>query len=565
MPYPASMEDSKRNVEETRPKRLEKGPFPRISAEERDVIVPKFHPDYRKEQFRELRIGPNKGETAPLEIADLLEGNSRIDPDRIDLDDVDYDVDVLVIGCGGAGGAAALLAEENGGDVLISSKLRLGDANTVGAQAGTQACDRPNDSPAIHYLDVMGGGHYVNVPELVEALVKDSPDVIRWLESLGVNWDKEPDNSYHELTGGGASRRRMHSCRDYTGLEEMRVVRDEIRQRNMHGRKINWLEFEPAIELLMDDKGQVAGAILMNLETKQMIIARAKAVVMATGGMGRTHIQGFPTTNHYGATADGLVLAYRAGCPLVHTDTMQYHPTGAAFPPQILGFLVTEKVRTLGAELVNCDGEQFVHPLEARDTESSAEIRECKERGKGVTTPTGEVGLWLDSPMIDIKRGAGTIKRELPAMVRQFARFDIDITKEPMLVYPTLHYQNGGIVIKADASTPVPGLFAAGECEGGVHGRNRLIGNSTLDLFVFGRRAGRAAARWAKEVKLGKLTLDHVRKWQQEIKKAGLENMPVSPMLLPNYANQERPVPGFQPLGQVSRYTPFGDRAVRWI
>ncbi len=565
MPYPASMEDSKRNVEETRPKRLEKGPFPRIPAEERDVIVPKFHPDYKKEQFRELRIGPNKGESAPLEIADLLEGNSRIDPDRIDLDDVDYDVDVLVIGCGGAGGAAALLAEENGSDVLISSKLRLGDANTVGAQAGTQACDRPNDSPAIHYLDVMGGGHYVNVPELVEALVKDSPDVIRWLESLGVNWDKEPDNSYHELTGGGASRRRMHSCRDYTGLEEMRVVRDEIRQRNAHGRKINWLEFEPAIELLMDDKGRVAGAILMNLETKQMTIVRAKAVVMATGGMGRTHIQGFPTTNHYGATADGLVLAYRAGCPLVHTDTMQYHPTGAAFPPQILGFLVTEKVRTLGAELVNCDGEQFVHPLEARDTESSAEIRECKERGKGVTTPTGEVGLWLDSPMIDIKRGAGTIRRELPAMVRQFARFDIDITKEPMLVYPTLHYQNGGIVIKADASTPVPGLFAAGECEGGVHGRNRLIGNSTLDLFVFGRRAGRAAAKWAKEVKLGKLTLDHVRKWQQEIKKAGLENMPVSPMLLPNYANQERPVPGFQPLGQVSRYTPFGDRAVRWI
>jgi succinate dehydrogenase/fumarate reductase flavoprotein subunit len=565
MPYPASMEDSKRNVEETRPKRLEEGPFPRISAEERDVIVPKFHPDYKKEQFRELRIGPNKGETAPLEIADLLEGNSRIDPDRIELDDVDYDVDVLVIGCGGAGGAAALLAEENGGDVLISSKLRLGDANTVGAQAGTQACDRPNDSPAIHYLDVIGGGHYVNVPELVEALVKDSPDVIRWLESLGVNWDKEPDNSYHELTGGGASRRRMHSCRDYTGLEEMRVIRDEMRQRNMHGRKINWLEFEPAIELLMDDKGQVAGAILMNLETKQMTVVRAKAVVMATGGMGRTHIQGFPTTNHYGATADGLVLAYRVGCPLVHTDTMQYHPTGAAFPPQILGFLVTEKVRTLGAELVNCDGEQFVHPLEARDTESSAEIRECKERGKGVTTPTGEVGLWLDSPMIDIKRGAGTIRRELPAMVRQFARFDIDITKEPILVYPTLHYQNGGIVIKADASTPVPGLFAAGECEGGVHGRNRLIGNSTLDLFVFGRRAGRAAAKWAEEVKLGKLTLDHVRKWQQEIKEAGLENMPVSPMLLPNYANQERPVPGFQPLGQVSRYTPFGDRAVRWI
>ena len=142
----------------------------------------------------------------------------------------------------------------------------------------------------------------------------------------------------------------------------------------------------------------------------------------------------FTQTGALIATADGLVLAYRAGCPLVDIDTMQYHPTGAAFPPQILGFLVTEKVRTLGAELINCDGEQFVHPLEARDTEASAEIRECKERGKGVITPTREVGVWLDSPMIDIKRGAGTIQREIPAMVRQFARFNIDIVTEPMLV-----------------------------------------------------------------------------------------------------------------------------------
>ena len=307
------------------------------------------------------------------------------------------------------------------------------------------------------------------------------------------------------------------------------------------------------------------GALLMNLETRETTLVRAKAVVIATGGLGRIHIQGFPTTNHYGATADGLVLAYRAGAPLVHMDTVQYHPTGAVFPPQILGFLVTEKVRTLGAELVNANGEQFVHPLEARDSEASAEIRECKERGNGVATPTGEVGLWLDSPMIDIERGSGTIQRELPAMVRQFGRFDIDIVKEPMLVYPTLHYQNGGIKIGADAATAIPGLFAAGEVTGGVHGRNRLIGNSTLDLFVFGRRAGVSAAAYAKEAKLADLSLDHVRNWQQQMRETGLEDMPVSPMLLPNYAKQERPAPGFQPLGQVSGYTPFGDRAVRWI
>jgi succinate dehydrogenase / fumarate reductase flavoprotein subunit len=177
---------------------------------------------------------------------------------------------------------------------------------------------------------------------------------------------------------------------------------------------------------------------------------------------------------------------------------MQYHPTGVAFPVQILGQLVTEKVRTLGAQLVNCDGEQFINPLDPRDVVAAANIRECR-RGKGINTPTGEVGVWLDSPMIDMIRGSGNIAAQLPAMVRQFSRFGIDITKEPMLVYPTLHYQNGGIKIDPNGATTVAGLFAAGECEGGVHGRNRLIGNSTLDIFVFGRRAGKAAAQYAKE------------------------------------------------------------------
>ncbi len=381
--------------------------------------------------MRPLAIGPNKGDSTPNEIADLLEGNSRIDPDKIDLSKVDYDVDVLVIGGGGAGASAALLAQENGANVLLATKLRLGDCNTVGAQAGTQAADRAQDSPAHHYLDTMGGGHFVNIPELVEALVKDAPSVIKWLETLGVNWDKNPDGSMHELCGGGASRLRLHSARDYTGLEEMRVLRDELRNRG-----INHVEFSPAVELLTDDKGQVCGAVLVNLETNELTIVRAKAVVMATGGMGRLHIQAFPTTNHYGATADGLVLAYRAGAQLIFMDTMQYHPTGAAYPMQILGQLVTEKVRTLGAQLVNADGVQFIMPLEPRDVVAAAIIRECTERHKGIDTPTGQVGVWLDSPMIDLRRGAGTVARELPAMVRQFGRYGIDIAKEPMLIYP---------------------------------------------------------------------------------------------------------------------------------
>ncbi len=537
--YLAYMEESLGKVEATREKRL-KETFPRLTDEEKTALLQKFHPDFIKGSMRELQVGPNKGEPTPNELADLLEGNSRVNPDKIDLSKIDYDIDVLVLGGGGAGASAALLAQENGAKVLLITKLRLGDANTVGAQAGTQAADRPNDSPAMHYLDTMGGGHFTNIPELVEVLVKDAPAAIKWLEQLGVNWDKEPDGSMHELSGGGASRRRLHSARDYTGLEEMRVLRDEIRNR-----QIDYLEFSPAIELILDDKGQIAGAILVNLETNEVILVRAKAVVMTTGGIGRLHLQGYPTTNHYGATADGLVLAYRVGAELIFMDTMQYHPTGVAYPVQILGQLVTEKVRTLGAQLVNSDGEQFIMPLEPRDVVASAIIRQCQERHKGIETPTGEVGVWLDSPMIDVIRGEGTIARELPAMVRQFRRFNIDITREPMLVYPTLHYQNGGTKIDTNGATTMPGLFAAGECSGGVHGRNRLIGNSTLELFVFGRRAGKAAAQYAKEVKPGALTLEHVRRWQRELEQAGLAKVrPTSPLLLPDYA---RHMPDYLP------------------
>lgn len=533
MPYPVYMEESIRKVEGTRERRL-KEELPRIPVGNRMSVLQEFHPDFVKTSMRELLVGPNKGDRTPNELADLLEGNSRIDPDKIDLTRIDYDVDALIIGAGGAGAAAALIAQENGANVLLVTKLRLGDANTVGYQGGTQAADRPDDSPVLHYLDTAGGARFTTDPKLVEALVKDAPDVIRWLELLGVIWDKKPDGSMAEVALAGECVPRCHCCKDYTGLEVMRVLRDEVRCRN-----INYVEFAPAIELIMDDKGQVAGAVLVNLETNELSLVRAKAVVMATGGIGRLHIQGFPTTNHYGATADGLVLAYRVGCPLVDTDTMQYHPTCAAYPIAILGLLVTEKVRGLGAQVVNIDGEQFANPLEPRDVLASCIIRECKERGKGITTPTAELGVWLDSPRIDMIHGEGTVAQSLPAMVRQFGRFDIDITKEPMLVYPGLHYQNGGIKFSPNGATAVPGLFAAGEVEGGVHGKNRLGGNSSLDLFVFGRRAGKSAAQHAKEVRLGKLTLDHVRQWQRELKKAGLTQVrPISPKLLPDYARQ---------------------------
>jgi len=536
MSYTPEMRESIKKVEATRPRRLHET-FPMMTPAEKQEILQKFHPDYKPEGMRPIRVGVSKGQRMPLELADIMEGRSHLYGKKLDLDQVDFDTDVLVVGGGGAGASAALLAREHGAKVLLATKLRFGDANTMMAQGGIQAADKPGDSPAIHYLDVMGGGHFANDPDLVEALVKDAPMVIQWLESLGCMFDKEPDGTMITAHGGGTSRKRMHSARDYSGAEIMRTLRDEVRS---YPEDITVLEFSPAIELLMDDKGQVAGAVLMNLETGEHIVVRAKCTVLATGGSGRLHYQGFATTNHYGATGDGLVLAYRVGAKLAFLDTMQYHPTGAAYPEQIVGLLVTEKVRGLGAQVLNVDGEQFVFPRETRDVEASAIIRECVERGKGVRTPTGMLGVWLDSPMIDIIHGPGTIERALPAMVRQFARFGIDITKEPMLVYPTLHYQNGGIALDPEGRTGVPNLFIAGEISGGVHGRNRLMGNSLLEITVFGRRAGRAAALQAKEVKLGKLTLEHVDRWHKELEETGVDTGVISPILLPDYTRKVR-------------------------
>jgi succinate dehydrogenase/fumarate reductase flavoprotein subunit len=531
--YPSEMQESIHLVEATRARRLNET-FPAMSMEEREAILEAFHPDYKGETFHAIRVGASKGQRMPVELAEIVEGRPHIGPD-LDLSSPVAEADVLVIGGGGAGASAALLAQETGARVILVTKLRFGDANTMMAQGGIQAADRPEDSPPIHYLDVIGGGHFTNVPELVEALVMDAPVVIKWLEDLGMMFDKAADGTMMEEHGGGTSRKRMHSARDYSGAEIMRTLRDEVRNREDD---ITVIEFSPAVELVLDGKGQVSGAVVVNLETGVHGFIRAKAVVMATGGGGRLHYQGFPTTNHYGATGDGVVLAYRVGAPLGYLESMQYHPTGAAFPEQIVGLLVTEKVRGLGAQPVNKLGEQFVYPLEPRDVEAASFIRECKERGNGMLSPTGQPGVWLDSPMIELIQGPGTIQSALPAMVRQFGRFGIDITKEPMLVYPTLHYQNGGVRLRADTSTDIPGLFIAGEVSGGVHGHNRLMGNSLLEITVFGRRAGRASASYAQGVKLGKPTLAHLEAWNRELEEAGVDTGVISPILLPDYARR---------------------------
>lgn len=534
--YPEYMRESIDRVEATREARLKKA-HPTMSLEERDEVLKKYHPDYKPEGKRALKIGPNKGDRMPHEVADLLEAHPLIDPSAIDLSNIDYDVDILIIGGGGAGTVAAYWAHKNGVPVdriLLVTKLRHGDSNSMMAQGGIQAADKENDSPAIHYLDVMGGGHFANKPDVVEALVKDAPSIIKWHEELGVVYDKENDGTMITIHGGGTSRMRMHSAKDYTGMEILRVIRDEVR--NMG---ISVIEFTAAIEIIKDDSEKAAGAITYNMETDEYYVVRAKATIIATGGFGRLHIQNFPTTNHYGATADGLVIAYRAGANLRDMDSVQYHPTGAAYPEQIVGLLITEKVRGLGAQPVNKDGEMFVYHLEPRDVEAAALIRECYGRNKGIRTITGMRGVWLDSPMIEELHGEGTIEKKLSAMHRMYKRFGIDMRKDPILVFPTLHYQNGGVEINAKAETRVPGLFAAGETSGGVHGKNRLMGNSLLDYNVFGRRAGIYAAEYVKKANIGKLTLNHVLKYERMLEDAGIVTERRAPIILPDYRERE--------------------------
>ena len=528
-PYPDHMRESIKKVEATRQARLTEE-FPALDADAKSKLLEAFHPDHKAGQLTDIKVGVSKGEKTFAEIESILQAYSRLDPDAFDLSKIDFDVDVLVIGGGGAGSSAALLAQQAGAKVLLTTKLRLGDANTMMAQGGIQAADKENDPPSRHFLDAMGGGHYTNLPDLVRALVLDAPEVMGWLQDLGAMFDKEEDGTYITIHGGGTSRKRMHAARDYSGAEIMRTLKDEVLNKG-----IEVLEFTSAIELLKDKEGKCTGAVLYNMETEEHFVCRAKTTVIATGGAGRLHVQGFPTTNHYGATADGLVMAYRAGAPFIFMDAIQYHPTGAAYPEQILGLLVTEKVRGLGAQVLNIDGKQFVYPLETRDVESSAIIRECRERKKGITTHTGMTGVWLDSPLIEKKHGPGTIKKYLPAMTRQYERCNIDMTKDPILIYPTQHYQNGGIKISDDAESGVPNLFIAGEASGGVHGTNRLMGNSLLDILVFGRRAGKSAAARAKETKVGELSLAHVKKFHEELKAAGIPRDRVSPMLLPDY------------------------------
>ncbi|MBO5850895.1 MAG: FAD-binding protein, partial [Clostridia bacterium] len=269
---------SMKKVEATRKERTD-NLFRRMTAEEKQAVLQEYHPDYIEGAYETLKVGKNKGGKVLHELASLLQGNSRIHDYKIDLENPNYDVDVLVIGGGGAGSSAAITADDNGAKVMIVTKLRIGDANTMMAEGGIQAADKPNDSPAIHYLDAFGGGHFAAKPCLLEKLVCEAPDAIRWLNDLGVMFDKTEDGTMVTTHGGGTSRKRMHACKDYSGAEIMRTLRDEVLNRG-----IPVVDFTAAIEIIKDSNGNAAGAVLLNMETGEIKVAKAKTVVIATGG-----------------------------------------------------------------------------------------------------------------------------------------------------------------------------------------------------------------------------------------------------------------------------------------
>jgi aspartate oxidase len=363
----------------------------------------------------------------------------------------------------------------------------------------------------------MVGGHGENEADLLRILCEGGPESIRWLSQLGCLFDRNPDGTFCLRGGGGTSVPRVLSCRDYTGLEIMRVLKDAVRLSSA-----NILEEHAAVELLDDGNKTVTGAILYDQKNSKLINVSARAVILATGGSGQLCLQGFPTSNHVGATGDGLVLAYRQGCRLVFLDSYQYHPSGACYPEALAGQLVTEAIRSMGAQVVNADGVHFINEMAYRDVLAGAIIKETRE-GRGVTTPAGKIGVWLDTPMIDLKNGEGTLAKQFPGLIHRFERYDIDPAKTPVLIYPTLHYQNGGISVDVKSKTEVDGLWACGEVTGGLHGKNRLMGNSLLDILVFGRRA----AESVKEdiPKRGSLTLNNLNQFRKN-RPASLEKSP---------------------------------------
>lgn len=495
---------------------------------DKETLLKTFHPDHAPSARAVLPVGANAGGYCHPELAKLLTAQPLLE---------DYDLagaenmetDVLVIGGGGAGAAAALTAAAEGARVVMANKLRIGDSNTVMAEGGIQAAVGEDDSLQRHFDDTFKGGHQAAKKELVAQMVSDAPAVIRWLIGLGMDFDVQGGDRNGRLVrkkAGGTTAQRILCHRDFTGLEMMKVLREAVEIES----RIVQLNRHPAVELLSDGQGRCVGAVLYDLERRKLTTVHAKAVILATGGSGRLHLQGFATSNHYGATADGLVLAYRIGAKLCDMDSFQYHPTGVAHPPHMAGALISEAARSAGTKLVNGLGERFVDELQPRDVVAAAILREVQE-GRGVERD-GMVGVFLDTPRLIAEQP--DIMKRLVTLGHVAHKCGVNPAEEPLIIHPTLHYQNGGIEIDGNGATCVPGLYAAGETTGGIHGRNRLMGNALLDIISFGRRAGRAAAHAAPAHK-GRGGLEHVRDFQRAMQKAGVASGIKAPVLYPVY------------------------------
>ncbi|MDP1588364.1 MAG: fumarate reductase/succinate dehydrogenase flavoprotein subunit [Prosthecobacter sp.] len=446
-----------------------------------------------------------------------------------------HEHDVLIIGAGGAGLRAAIEASTSGVKVGLICKSLLGKAHTVMAEGGIAAAlanvdDR--DNWRVHFSDTMRGGQYVNNWRMAEIHAKEAPDRVCELEAWGAVFDRTPDGRILQRNFGGHKYPRLAHVGDRTGLELIRTLQDHGIHQGID------VHMEHTVLTLLKDGGRVVGVLAYERERGRFKVFKAKAVVLATGGLGRAYKI---TSNSWEGTGDGVGLAYDAGAELIDMEFVQFHPTGMVWPPSVVGILVTEGVRGEGGILTNKEGKRFMFDsipdnykaqtadnaeegwrycqgdknarrppeLLTRDHVARCIVREIKE-GRG--SPHGGVFLdiaWIKEKIAD---AAAHIQRKLPSMYHQFKQLaDIDITQEPMEVGPTTHYAMGGIRVDADTQmSNVPGLFAAGECAAGINGANRLGGNSLSDIIVFGKRAGEFAAKYVKEHGAGQVNNDQI-------------------------------------------------------
>ena len=402
----------------------------------------------------------------------------------------DARADVLVVGSGGAGMAAALSARAAGARVTVVTKSALGAGNTGRAQGGIQAAIGDDDSTESHFEDTFAAGHRAARPALVRGLAEGGPAAVAWLESLGVAFSRD-DGRLRLLRCGGATRRRLLQAGERTGAEMVKALRAAVRASGAEVREATRL-----VDLAPRGDEWVATLAPGGNGTRATV--RAGAVVLAAGGglRGEAEAIGVGSTNHPDATPEVLRMALELGAQGREVDSWQRHPTGSVWPDALAGYALPETTRGYGATLHDAEGERFVDELAPRDVVAQG-ILDAVEAGRGASSPDGRPGVWLDTPAIDRENGAGFTAERLAYVHKRYLKAGVDITRERVLVYPVLHYRNGGLAIDERAATTLPGLFAAGEIAGGVHGSNRLMGNSLLDTVVYGRRAGASAAEAA--------------------------------------------------------------------